>query len=161
MGEFVLQVESTTINDTVKVPIAVLKAGELRSVQTVLEFPDAPVTFKLVEGNGPVYIHGQQLPGNYEIEGATMMSEEEEDGVSTGTRKEFYQLRDSQTLTSNSFFGSQESDEDEENAKENCKNSNNKKSKKKNWTNYERDGIIYVCYMFDMYWQTTWIIIIK
>lgn len=77
-----LQVESPTINDTVKVPIAVLKAGENRSVQTCLEFPDAPVTFKLVEGNGPVYIHGQQSPGNYEIEGTNMMSEEEEDGVS-------------------------------------------------------------------------------
>lgn len=64
-----------------------LKVGESRSVQTVLEFPDAPVTFKLVEGNGPVYIHGQQLPGNYEIEGATMMSEEEEDGVSIFCRQ--------------------------------------------------------------------------
>lgn len=84
---FLLQVESSTINETVKVPIAVLKVGESRSVQTVLEFPDAPVTFKLVEGNGPVYIHGQQLPGNYEIEGATMMSEEEEDGVSTFCRQ--------------------------------------------------------------------------
>lgn len=67
-----------------KVPIAVLKVGQQRSVQTLLEFPDAPVTFKLVEGNGPVYIHGQQLPGNYEIEGTTMMSEEEDDGVSNG-----------------------------------------------------------------------------
>lgn len=35
----------------VKVPVAVLKAGETRSIQTVLEFPDSPVTFKLVEGN--------------------------------------------------------------------------------------------------------------
>lgn len=29
---------------------------------TNLEFPDAPVTFKLIEGNGPVYIHGNQVP---------------------------------------------------------------------------------------------------
>lgn len=43
----------------IKVPVAVLKAGETRSVQTVLEFPDPPVSFKLIEGNGPVYIHGQ------------------------------------------------------------------------------------------------------
>lgn len=84
--EFHLQVESSTISETVKVPIAVLKVGETRSVQTLLEFPDAPVTFKLVEGNGPVYIHGQQLPGNYEIEGPTVMSDEEDDGVSANSR---------------------------------------------------------------------------
>lgn len=63
----------------VKVPVAVLKAGETRSIQTVLEFPDSPVTFKLVEGNGPVYIHGQQVPGNYEIEDTTELSGEEEE----------------------------------------------------------------------------------
>lgn len=63
----------------VKVPVAVLKAGETRSIQTVLEFPDPPVTFKLVEGNGPIYIHGQQVPGNYEIEDTTELSGEEEE----------------------------------------------------------------------------------
>lgn len=63
----------------VKVPVAVLKAGETRSVQTVLEFPDPPVTFKLVEGSGPIYIHGQQVPGNYEIEDTTELSGEEEE----------------------------------------------------------------------------------
>lgn len=67
-------------------PIAILKVGETRSVQTVLEFPDAPVTFKLVEGSGPVYIHGQQIPSHYEIESIETMPEEqeysEEEGVS-------------------------------------------------------------------------------
>lgn len=57
------QIETTSMSESkphqIKVPVAVLKAGETRSVQTVLEFPDPPVTFKLVEGNGPVYIHGQ------------------------------------------------------------------------------------------------------
>lgn len=62
----------------IKVPVAILKAGETRSIQTVLEFPDPPVTFKLVEGNGPVYIHGQQVPGNYEIEDTVECMEEEE-----------------------------------------------------------------------------------
>lgn len=63
----------------VKVPVAVLKAGETRSIQTVLEFPDPPVTFKLVQGTGPVYVHGQQVPGNYEIEDTTELSGEEEE----------------------------------------------------------------------------------
>lgn len=59
--------------------MAVLKAGETRSIQTVLEFPDSPVTFHLVEGSGPVYIHGQQAPGNYEIDDTTELSGEEEE----------------------------------------------------------------------------------
>lgn len=62
----------------IKVPVAILKAGETRSIQTVMEFPDPPVTFKLVEGSGPVYIHGQQVPGNYEIEESGDWMEEEE-----------------------------------------------------------------------------------
>lgn len=62
----------------IKVPVAILKVGETRSIQTVLEFPDPPVTFKLVEGNGPIYIHGQQVPGNYEIEDTVECLEEEE-----------------------------------------------------------------------------------
>lgn len=61
----------------IKVPVAVLKAGETRSIQTVLEFPDPPVTFKLVEGSGPIYIHGQQVPGNYEIEDTATWEEDE------------------------------------------------------------------------------------
>lgn len=59
-------------------PVAVLKAGETRAIQAHLEFPDSPVTFYLVEGNGPVYIHGQQVPGNYEIDDSTELSGEEE-----------------------------------------------------------------------------------
>lgn len=60
-------------------PVAVLKAGETRSIQTVLEFPDMPVTFELIEGNGPVYIHGLQVPGNYELESAEGLAGEEEE----------------------------------------------------------------------------------
>lgn len=54
------QVETLSSNETVKIPVAVLKVGESRVVQPELEFPYGPVTFTLVEGNGPVYIHGQQ-----------------------------------------------------------------------------------------------------
>lgn len=57
------QVETMSQRDAIKIPIAVLKAGETRCVRTDLEFPDAPVTFTLIEGAGPVYIHGQHLPG--------------------------------------------------------------------------------------------------
>lgn len=80
---FAFQVETSSMSESkpnqVKVPVAILKAGETRSIQTVLEFPDSPVTFNLVEGSGPVYIHGQQVPGNYEIEDTTELSGEEEE----------------------------------------------------------------------------------
>lgn len=75
-----------SLRDAVKIPIAVLKVGETRSVLTDLEFPDAPVIFKLVEGNGPVHIHGQHIPASYDIEDIEEMEEElldEEEGVST------------------------------------------------------------------------------
>lgn len=74
-----------SLRDAVKIPIAVLKVGETRSVLTDLEFPDAPVIFKLVEGNGPVHIHGQHIPASYDIEDIEEMEEElldEEEGVS-------------------------------------------------------------------------------
>lgn len=75
-----------SLRDTVKIPIAVLKVGETRSVMTDLEFPDAPVIFKLIEGNGPVHIHGQHRPDSYDLEDIEEMEEEildEEEGVST------------------------------------------------------------------------------
>lgn len=77
-----------SLRDPIKIPIAVLKVGETRSVRTDLEFPEAPVTFKLIQGNGPVHIHGQHLPGAVveEIEdyGEEMEEEilDEEDAVS-------------------------------------------------------------------------------
>jgi len=43
------QVETMSMRDTVKIPVAVLKAGETRQVRLDLEFPDAPVTFTLVQ----------------------------------------------------------------------------------------------------------------
>jgi nucleophosmin 3 len=45
------QVETMTITDTVKIPIVVLKSGELRQTKLDLEFADAPVTFKLIKGS--------------------------------------------------------------------------------------------------------------
>jgi len=54
----------TNINDdgekkTVKIPIAVLKVGETRSLRPNVEFPNGSVTFKLVQGTGPVYVCGK------------------------------------------------------------------------------------------------------
>lgn len=59
-----------------------MKVGECRAVQLNLEFPESPVTFKLIEGNGPVYIHCQHVPRAYgeeieEIAEEELLSEEE------------------------------------------------------------------------------------
>uniref|UniRef100_A0A6B2EC54 Putative nucleoplasmin n=1 Tax=Phlebotomus kandelakii TaxID=1109342 RepID=A0A6B2EC54_9DIPT len=63
-GEYhVVEVTAPTCMDEVKIPIAVLKVGEMRSVSMELEFPDAPVTFKLVQGSNPVHILGHHLIG--------------------------------------------------------------------------------------------------
>lgn len=40
------------MNGSIKTPIAVLKIGEQRVVQSNLEFPEGPVTFKLIAGSG-------------------------------------------------------------------------------------------------------------
>ena len=47
----------------VKVPIAVLKVGDTQAMRSDLEFPNGPVTFKLVSGSGPVHIVGLQYIG--------------------------------------------------------------------------------------------------
>lgn len=75
------QVEALSANEVVKIPIAVLKVGETRVVQPELEFPYGPVTFTLIEGNGPVYIHGQQVPNGYEdqvVDGGEEFDSDEE-----------------------------------------------------------------------------------
>lgn len=45
---FVAQVEAPSVSGTIKIPIAVLKIGEQRVVQSNLEFPEGPVTFRLL-----------------------------------------------------------------------------------------------------------------
>lgn len=47
--------------------------------QSFLEFPDSPVTFKLIQGSGPVHIHGHHILGEYEIEDEELAEEEEEE----------------------------------------------------------------------------------
>ncbi|XP_017131587.1 nucleoplasmin-like protein [Drosophila elegans] len=63
-GEFNVVQAETNINEdgekkTVKIPIAVLKVGETRSLRPNVEFPNGSVTFKLVQGTGPVYVCGK------------------------------------------------------------------------------------------------------
>lgn len=48
IGVLFEQVETLSANETIKIPIAVLKVGEQRVVQPELEFPYGPVTFTLV-----------------------------------------------------------------------------------------------------------------
>uniref|UniRef100_A0A2M3ZFE9 Putative nucleoplasmin n=1 Tax=Anopheles braziliensis TaxID=58242 RepID=A0A2M3ZFE9_9DIPT len=74
----VVQVETMTIRDTLRIPIAVLKVGETRQCRMDLEFSDAPVTFTLIEGKGPVHIHGQHLLGSLVEEFEDMEEMEEE-----------------------------------------------------------------------------------
>lgn len=58
----VIEAETMSMQDVIKIPIAVLKVGEERQVNLgELEFFDAPVTFRLIKGKGPVHIMGQHL----------------------------------------------------------------------------------------------------
>ncbi|XP_055373721.1 nucleoplasmin-like protein [Condylostylus longicornis] len=75
-GEFNV-VEVHTVKDSLKIPIAVLKAGETRAVNPDIEFYDTSVTFKLIQGNGPVYILGQNLKDDVEV--VDMDSDEEDE----------------------------------------------------------------------------------
>lgn len=92
----VIQVETMTLKDAVKIPIAVLKAGGPNNqVPLDVSFPDPPVTFSLAQGNGPVHIIGHHLVGGTgeefddmdEME-EEMLDEEEEDGLEEEMKKE-------------------------------------------------------------------------
>lgn len=66
VGEFnVIEVDAPSTAGQLKIPIAILKrgkAGEQTVMQANLEFPKGPITFRLIEGNGPVHLMGQHLP---------------------------------------------------------------------------------------------------
>ncbi|XP_017469313.1 PREDICTED: nucleoplasmin-like protein [Rhagoletis zephyria] len=64
-GEFNVVQVVTRINqkETLKIPIAVLKAGETRALRPNVEFLNTSVTFKLIQGTGPVHMYGQNLYG--------------------------------------------------------------------------------------------------
>lgn len=102
----VVQVETMTIRDTLRIPIAVLKVGEARQCRLDLEFSDSPVTFTLVEGKGPVHIHGQHLLGSLveEFEDMEEMEEEvpEEDEDDEDDDEEGGPQKKKQKITNNS-----------------------------------------------------------
>ncbi|XP_037945076.1 nucleoplasmin-like protein [Teleopsis dalmanni] len=54
-------IEAETLNcdsENIRIPIAILKAGETRMLKPNIEFPNKTVSFKLIKGNGPVHIYG-------------------------------------------------------------------------------------------------------
>ncbi|KAI9584359.1 hypothetical protein GQX74_006254 [Glossina fuscipes] len=59
-GEFNVVQAEVKINEkeTLKIPVAVLKAGETRVLRPNLEFPSDSVTFKLTQGSGPKNLIG-------------------------------------------------------------------------------------------------------
>ncbi|KAF7270244.1 hypothetical protein GWI33_016792 [Rhynchophorus ferrugineus] len=78
----VVQVEAMTWKDAVKIPIATLKAGGPNSqVLLDLSFPDPPVTFALLQGNGPVHIIGHHLIGGPLSDYEENMEEMEEEMI--------------------------------------------------------------------------------
>ncbi|KAI8423361.1 hypothetical protein MSG28_014365 [Choristoneura fumiferana] len=74
----VVQVETMSLQDSIKIPVAILKVGETRQARLDLEFPDAPVTFTLIQGSGPVHLIGQHLLGALVEEFEDMEEMEEE-----------------------------------------------------------------------------------
>ncbi|XP_011202689.1 PREDICTED: nucleoplasmin-like protein [Bactrocera latifrons] len=75
-------VEVHTVKDSLKIPIAVLKAGETRAVNPDVEFYETSLTFKLIKGNGPVYIMGQNIKDD------VVDIEDEETDEETGEEEE-------------------------------------------------------------------------
>ncbi|KAH8394441.1 hypothetical protein KR222_005708 [Zaprionus bogoriensis] len=60
-------VEVSTARDVVKIPIAVLRVGEMRVVNPNMEFYESKVTFKLIQGNGPVHIFAQDIKDDMDV----------------------------------------------------------------------------------------------
>lgn len=71
--------EAVTWKKSIKIPVAVLKAGDANNhVLLDLSFPDPPVTFSLAQGSGPLHIIGHHLIGS-PIEEFDEMDEMEEE----------------------------------------------------------------------------------
>lgn len=85
----VVEVSTNSEYGTAKLPIAVLKVGDTRAVRPDLEFPAYSTTFKLIEGSGPVYLHGSHILMAIENEGEFTDDEQaeedtdEEDGAAS------------------------------------------------------------------------------
>lgn len=60
-------VEVSTPKDIVKIPIAVLRAGELRVSNPNMVFYESKLTFKLIQGKGPVHILGEDIKDDIDV----------------------------------------------------------------------------------------------
>jgi len=110
----VIQVEAMTWKESIKIPVATLKAGGANAqVLLDLSFPDPPVTFSLIQGNGPVHIIGHHLIGG-PVEEFDEMDEMEEEMLDDEEGEE----------------GAEEDEEEEEGPKnKKAKTTNNTKGK--------------------------------
>ncbi|XP_023019883.1 nucleoplasmin isoform X2 [Leptinotarsa decemlineata] len=101
----VVQVEAMTWKDSVKIPVATLKAGSPNNqVLLDLSFPDPPVTFSLIQGNGPLHLIGHHLIGSPmeefdELEEEMMDDEEEEEGAEEEDEEEEPKAKKAKTAT--------------------------------------------------------------
>lgn len=57
----VIEVETAGYKGNIKQPIIVLVGGKSSHVLLDLNFPDPPVTLKLIEGRGPIHISGNHV----------------------------------------------------------------------------------------------------
>lgn len=105
----VVQVEAMSLQESIKMPVAVLKVGEQRHVRLDIEFPDAPVTFTLIQGSGPVHLIGQHLLGDL-VEEFEDMEEMEEEMMD---EEEGYQLKENENKSKTSA-GKRKTNEDDE-----------------------------------------------
>ena len=117
-----------------------MKVGETRCSQSFLEFPDAPVTFRLIRGSGPVHINGHHLLGDFDSADMEDLEEEglgdEEVSLSWFLFEFFKQFRHSQDDSDNEIRAGDDSDEPKSKKQKTATNNakpakNDKNSKKK------------------------------
>lgn len=62
-----VEVEAPGYKSILRCPVAVLSKGTHAQLPLDLQFPDPPVTFKLIKGSGPVYLSGNHTIENSEL----------------------------------------------------------------------------------------------
>ncbi|OWR52068.1 nucleoplasmin-like protein isoform X1 [Danaus plexippus] len=127
----VVQVETMCLQESIKIPVAILKVGETRQARLDIEFPDAPVTFTLIQGSGPVHLIGQHLLGAL-VEEFEDMEEMEEEMLDEeeGEDSQFKEDDNKRKASSGKRKGNEDEDEDEAEPKgKKAKMSNNAKGK--------------------------------
>nr|XP_022917960.1 nucleoplasmin-like protein isoform X1 [Onthophagus taurus] len=125
----VIQVEAMTWKESIKVPVATLKAGGPNNqVLLDLSFPDPPVTFSLIQGSGPVHIIGHHLIGG-PIEEFDEMDELEEDMLDEEEGEEGVDGKRKRSLSPIEEEKEEDEEEDEAPKSKKAKTTNNAKGK--------------------------------